>query len=53
MIRRGFLRKDAAVTVHRYVDRKVIVRHGHGTPPYEIHFLPGMKQILVLGTAKY
>ncbi len=53
MIRRGYIRKNAAVVVHRYADRRIVVPRGSGHAPFEVHFFPGMKQILVLGTRDY
>ena len=51
MITAGYMRKNAKVTVHRYADRKIPpVRAGRGRPPFEMHFFPGMRQLLVLGT---
>lgn len=53
MIRRGYMRKNALVVVHRYADRRLVMPQGIGHAPFEIHFFPGMKQILVLGTRDY
>lgn len=53
MIKRGFLRKNTPVVVHGYADRKVIFpRAGAARPPYEIHFFPGMKKLIVIGSAQ-
>jgi hypothetical protein len=53
MIRRGYMRMNALVVVHRYVDRRIVMPQGTGHAPFEIHFFPGMKQILVLATRDY
>jgi hypothetical protein len=53
MIRRGFLRKNVKFVVHRYADRKVIFpRRGHALAPFELHFFPGMQQLLVIGAER-
>jgi len=50
MIRRGFMRPGNLVVVHPYFDRKVIFpRRGAARGPYELHFFPAMKKLLVIG----
>lgn len=51
MIKRGFMRPGTLVVVHPYFDRKVIFpRRGSARGPYELHFFPAMKKLLILGT---
>lgn len=53
MVKRGFLRKNTKVVVHPYSARRVVLPASpNARPPFEMHFFPSMKQILVIGTAR-
>jgi len=52
MIKRGFMKPGTLVVIHPYFDRKAIFPpRGSARGPYELHFFPAMKKLLVIGTA--
>ena len=53
MIKSGFMKKGTLVVIHEYSVRAIpFPRQGHGVRPYELHFFPAMKKLVVLGNAK-
>ncbi len=49
MIRKKYLQKGNRVIVHDYADRAPRITHTGGQPPFELHFYPGDRKILVKG----
>jgi hypothetical protein len=50
MVKLGYMRKGVRVVVHRY-DEKIIrfPKTARATPPYELHFFPGLRKLAVVG----
>jgi len=52
MIEKGYLRKGNLFIVHKYNEAApTVAGGGNAKPPYEVHFYPGSRQIVVKGTA--
>lgn len=49
MIKKSYLKKGNQIIVHGYSDKAPRVTHIGGHPPFELHFYPGDKKILVKG----
>jgi hypothetical protein len=50
MIRKGYLKAGNKIFVHSYLEKEPVRTRGNGHPPYELHFYPGSKNIVVEGT---
>jgi hypothetical protein len=49
MKRKGYLQRGYKIYIHKYSDTIVLPQSGLGQPPFELHFYPGMKKIIVKG----
>jgi len=49
MIKNGYLNKGNTLIIHSYPDTAPIWPWGIGTPPFEVHFFPGAKKIVIKG----
>jgi hypothetical protein len=52
MVKRSFMRKGASVVVHKYSEKHIAFRKGHGVAPYQLHFYPGLHKISVVGNER-
>jgi hypothetical protein len=55
LIAKGYLRKGGKVVFHRYNELTHNWKKAKTAAkrPYEVHFFPGMKKIVVLGTSLF
>jgi hypothetical protein len=49
MVRRGYMRKGVKVVVHQYSELFAKFPSGRGTGPYELHFFPKLRSLVVVG----
>ncbi len=50
MIRKGYLKAGNKIFIHSYLEKEPVRTRSNGQPPYELHFYPGSKKIVVEGT---
>ena len=52
MVRDGHMRKNTRVVVHAYSEKSIPLQgRSHATPPFELHFYPGLQKTIVVGSA--
>ena len=52
MIKKGYMRKGNLVVVHKYTAKAPTGPVARGRRPYEVHFYPGAKKIVITGYAR-
>lgn len=52
MITKKYLRKGNMIVIHKYNEIAPTQPHGRGSLPYEVHFYPNSKKIVIIGIRK-
>lgn len=49
MRKKGYFRPGNSFYIHKYSENALLLPRGRGKPPFEVHFFPGSKKIIIKG----